>query len=163
MDAPSENKLNQIFPPLADKIRQMATLLANENIYIRVTQGLRTFAEQDALYAQGRSKPGGIVTNCQGGHSYHNFGLAVDCCPSTAGPGQPFNPDWNQAHSSWKRMVEVGETLGLNCGADWDHFKDVPHFQLTGGWPVGAPPQQARDLIPNGLNRVWQAAFAQPA
>jgi len=36
---------------------------------IRIVQGLRTFEEQDALYAQGRSKPGNIVTNSRGGET----------------------------------------------------------------------------------------------
>ena len=40
--------------------------------------GTRTYAEQDALYAQGRSKPGPIVTNVKGGYSNHNFGIAGD-------------------------------------------------------------------------------------
>jgi peptidoglycan L-alanyl-D-glutamate endopeptidase CwlK len=160
MDAASEARLGLVYPALAAKIRQMADQLASENIYIRVTQGVRTFAEQDQLYTEGRTAPGKVVTNVTGGHSYHNFGLAVDCCPSTDGPDKPFNPDWNESHPSWKRMVEVGESLGLNCGADWAHFKDVPHFQLTGVWPVGEPPQQARDLFAaNNLSPVWEAAF----
>jgi peptidoglycan L-alanyl-D-glutamate endopeptidase CwlK len=161
MDSVSEARLKDIVPALADKVRQMADILLKEGIVIRITQALRTVAEQDALYAQGRTKPGSKVTNCPGGHSYHNFGLAVDCCPSTDGPDKPFNPDWNESHPSWKRMVAVGESLGLNCGADWIHFKDVPHFQLTGHWPVGAPPQEARAFIAKGLPAVWAAAFAQ--
>jgi peptidoglycan L-alanyl-D-glutamate endopeptidase CwlK len=44
----------------------------------RFAYTLRTFAEQDGLYAQGRSKPGAIVTNAKGGQSYHNYGLAID-------------------------------------------------------------------------------------
>jgi hypothetical protein len=42
-------------------------------------QGVRTFAEQDALYAQGRTRKGLRVTNAKGGQSYHNYGLAADC------------------------------------------------------------------------------------
>jgi len=161
MDSASETRLKAVLPALADKVRKMADLLAGEGILIRVTQGLRTVAEQDALYAQGRTKPGSIVTNCPGGHSYHNFGLAVDCCPSTHGPDQPFEPDWNESHPAWKAMVKAGESVGLNCGADWQHFKDVPHFQLTGKWPVGAPPAEARTLVAKGLPAVWQAAFSE--
>ncbi len=48
------------------------------NCAIRIVQGLRTIAEQDALYAQGRTKPGKIVTNARGGSSYHNYGVAID-------------------------------------------------------------------------------------
>lgn len=160
MDQISEQRLQQVYPALATSIRIMATSLAVQGIYIRVTQGLRTVAEQDALYAQGRTAPGKIVTNCQGGHSYHNFGMAVDCCPSKAGPNDPFDPQWDITDPKYARMVAAGRDSGLNCGADWEHFKDVPHFQLTGSWPVGAPPSEARELAASGLEHVWDVAFS---
>jgi peptidoglycan LD-endopeptidase CwlK len=131
MDSVSEARLQNIHPLLADKVRQMSTMLEQEGVAIRVVQGLRTWAEQDALYAQGRTAPGNIVTNCPGGKSYHNFGLAVDCVPSTQAPGQPFAPDWNDQHPKWQRMVAVGTSLGLDSGANWRTFKDYPHFQLA--------------------------------
>lgn len=48
------------------------------NITLRITQGLRTFEEQNALYAQGRTKPGSKVTNAKAGQSFHNYGQAID-------------------------------------------------------------------------------------
>ena len=69
MDAISEQRLTQVWPTLALRVRQMALTLATLNIDIRVTQGLRTVAEQEELYAQGRTTPGKIVTNCRGGQS----------------------------------------------------------------------------------------------
>src|SRR6478609_5661733 len=45
---------------------------------IRIVQGLRTIKEQDDLYAQGRTKPGKVVTNARGGSSFHNYGVAFD-------------------------------------------------------------------------------------
>ena len=45
---------------------------------VRIAQGFRTFKEQDALYAQGRTKKGEVVTNSKGGQSVHNYGFAVD-------------------------------------------------------------------------------------
>jgi len=45
---------------------------------LKLISGLRTYEEQDALYAQGRTAPGPKVTNAPGGHSNHNFGLAFD-------------------------------------------------------------------------------------
>src|SRR5579872_98872 len=114
MDPISESRLEKVFPLLAAKVRQMADQLAREGIVLRVVQGLRTWAEQDSLYAQGRTAPGQKVTNCPGGRSYHNFGLAVDLVPSH-GSDQPYDPDWNASHPSWKRMVEVGTALGLEA------------------------------------------------
>src|SRR5512146_24015 len=103
MDAISEARLKLVCPLLATKIREMADLLAGEGIAIRVTQGLRTWAEQDALYAQSRTAPGPKVTNCKGGYSYHNFGLAVDCVPDDI-ERDGFQPDWNVTHPVWQRM-----------------------------------------------------------
>lgn len=163
LDPNSEARLAKVFPGLADKIRELAGAMANIGIEIRVTQGLRTNEEQDGLYAQGRTKPGPIVTNCRGGHSYHNFGLAVDCVPDDVNiPG--FQCDWNLMHPVWQQMVKFAELLGLNCGADWRTFKDWPHFQLTGRFPVGSPNEEIRNLYASGgLAAVWREVDAAAA
>jgi peptidoglycan L-alanyl-D-glutamate endopeptidase CwlK len=159
MDTISEARLRDVHPVLASKVRTMAAILAKEQIHIRVVQAWRTVAEQNALFAQGRTTAGPIVTNCPGGHSYHNYGLAVDCVPSLPERDDSFAPDWNKNHPIWKRMVAVGESLGLNCGADWRTFKDFPHFQLTGVFPVGHPPESLLALYASGnLQAVWDAA-----
>jgi peptidoglycan L-alanyl-D-glutamate endopeptidase CwlK len=63
----------------------MPTCWHKRESLIRVVQGLRSWTEQDALYAMGRTAPGKIVTNVKGGYSYHNYGMAVDCVPSIHG------------------------------------------------------------------------------
>jgi peptidoglycan L-alanyl-D-glutamate endopeptidase CwlK len=154
MDTISEQRLAQVFPGLASKIQQLAAQLEDEGILIRVVQGLRTVEEQDALYAQGRTAPGKIVTNCRGGNSYHNFGLAVDCVPSV--PGDTYIPDWNAQHPTWKRMEELAAALGLQVGAQWRSFPDAPHFQINGRFPVGAPDDELRQIFQGGgLSAVW--------
>lgn len=156
MDSISEQRLADIYPVLADKIRQIAATMAAEGFWVRVTQALRTVEEQNTLYAQGRETPGKIVTNCKGGHSYHNFGLAVDCVPSL--PGDTYIPDWNAQHPTWKRMEELGGELGLTVGAQWRTFPDAPHFQYTPPpLAIGAPGDELRDLFAKGgINAVWQ-------
>lgn len=156
MDAISEARLQQVFPTLADKIRKLHDMLEQEGIEIRVVQALRSWQQQDALYAQGRTTPGNKVTNCPGGHSYHNFGLAVDCVPSERGPEFPYNPDWHANHPQWKRMETIGVSLGLDSGAGWRSFPDAPHFQLTGRFPEGAPTDEVRQLFKDGgMTAVW--------
>ena len=164
MDSVSEQRLSQVCPALAIRVRAMSDALVSQGIYIRVVQGLRTVDEQNTLYNQGRTTPGKIVTNCKGGYSYHNFGLGVDCIPSTQDPDQPFAPDWNESHPDWRAMINAGEAQGLNAGGDWRTFKDYPHFQLTGSWPVGAPPDTVRILFRSGgLQAVWNALTIDPA
>lgn len=162
MDTVSEQRLSLVFPDLATKIHQMDKELEKQKILIRVVQGLRTWEEQDGLYAQGRTKPGSIVTNCPGGKSYHNFGLAVDCVPSVNGIDQKYQPDWNSNHECWKTMESVGQDLGLVAGAFWRTFVDAPHFQLNGRFPVGAPNDEVRQLFKDGgLMAIWNA-FVKP-
>ncbi|WP_412693869.1 M15 family metallopeptidase [Clostridium sp. AF22-10] len=52
---------------------------ATEGITVAIGETLRTVAEQDALYAQGRTKPGNIVTNAKGSSysSQHQWGLLL--------------------------------------------------------------------------------------
>lgn len=156
MDDVSEARLKDVHPVLAAKVRQLYDQLAAEHIYIRVVQGWRSVVQQNELYAQGRTRPGPRVTNCQGGHSYHNFGLAVDVVPSRAAVDSPFEPDWNHSNPAWHRMVGLAQQLGLECGAVWESFPDWPHLQLTGDWPVGQPPESARAAYSQGgLDAVW--------
>ncbi len=155
MDAKSEARLSLVCPRLADKVRQLASMLVLEGITLRVTQGLRSWADQDALYAKGRTAPGPVVTNAPGGHSYHNFGMAVDVVPMDA-EGQP---DWNVSHPAWQRIVTVGTSLGVDSGATWRTFKDWPHLQMTGRFPEGAPDDEARQIFKDaGAMALWAEA-----
>ncbi len=152
MDSVSEARLGVVHPLLADKIRQMTVMLEPETL--RVTQGLRSWGEQAALYAQGRTAPGKIVTNAQPGSSYHNYGLAVDVVPMTVE-----GPDWNEQHPVWSRLVSVGTSLGLVAGAQFRSFPDWPHFQYTGTLPA-SPDEHVRELFRGGgITNVWRAAF----
>ncbi|WP_246553575.1 M15 family metallopeptidase [Paenibacillus tritici] len=104
---------------------------------ILITQGLRTIAEQDALYAQGRTKPGQIVTNARGGHSYHNYGLAVDFAlllPNGRDVSWDMNRDGDKdGETDWAEVIQEAKALGFESGGDWTSFKDYPHLQMTFG------------------------------
>lgn len=90
---------------------------------VRFISGYRTYAEQAELYAQGRTKPGNIVTNARPGFSNHNFGLAVDVgIFDENGQYKPESP-------FYERVGTAGKRLGLRWGGDWK-FKDMPHFEV---------------------------------
>jgi len=76
VDSGSYEKIMGLHPMIRYEILHLIKKCIDSNVNIRVVQGYRTFAEQEALYAQGRSKPGPIVTNARGGWSNHNYGLA---------------------------------------------------------------------------------------
>jgi len=135
----------------------MATMLLEEGIEIRVVQALRSWAEQAALYAKGRDANGNIVdksqvvTNARPGYSYHNFGLAVDVAPFDGGI-----PDWNANHPVWKRIVQVGTSLGLAAGAEWRTFPDYPHFQFTGQLPMSPSDSVRAAYEVGGQEEIWK-------
>ncbi len=79
----------------------MIDLASHEGLGLLVTQGLRTWAEQDALYAKGRTIPPigklFVVTKARGGQSWHNFGLAFDIVVLDA----LGKNDWDISHPGW--------------------------------------------------------------
>lgn len=156
LDGISEQRLKDVYPVLAQKIRQMAQVLQSEGTQIRVVQGLRTWAQQDALYAQGRTTKGNIITNVPGGSSWHCFGLAVDCVPAVNGITAFYVPDWDSDHPTWKRMEALGVGLGLQSGATWKRFVDAPHFQISGPFAADAPDDEVRQIFKQaGMEAVW--------
>ena len=158
MDHISEVHLSLINPQLGRKIQQMAVMLEQEKISLIVTQALRSWQDQDRLYAQGRTAPGKIVTNAKGGESWHNYGLAVDICPSLDLVHPRSGIDWNPEHEQWKRMVAVGESLGLFPGAHFRTFPDWPHFQLPGKFPDSPNDEVKHVFREAGMIGVWQEA-----
>ena len=95
-----------------------------------VVQGVRTLAQQQALYAQGRTTPGRIVTYCDGlqhrsNHQPHlldNLGHAVDCAFSGNSPFADSEP--------WQAYGDAVLAQGLVWGG---HFSlvDCPHAELA--------------------------------
>lgn len=156
MNVHSEARLSQVIPSLADLAHQLAEqcdadpIFVAENAKLEVTQGVRTWPEQDTLYAEGRTSPGKEVTNAKAGESWHNYGCAIDVAPFI----NDQQPDWDEAHPAWARIVAIGESLGLRSGISW---KDEPHFESTGKYPAD-PPQEVKDLYASGgVQAVWEA------
>lgn len=145
MNTASQNRLAKVHPKLAAGVTRLIEELATQGLTVEVVQGLRTFAEQDALFAQGRTKKGQIVTNAKGGQSNHNYGLAVDLCPFVDG-----KPQWND-NLGFVRIGAEAVKQGLEWGGSWKKFIDKPHVQL-GGLTVA---QCAALFKSGGLENVW--------
>lgn len=112
-------------PEFVQRLKHFEAEMKNRGIPVRITSGFRTFEEQDALYAQGRTKRGPIVTNSRGGWSWHNYGLAADYA-FVQGNGLVWN-------GPWRIFGAIARNNGLEWGGDWKGFKDRPHLQLTRG------------------------------
>jgi peptidoglycan L-alanyl-D-glutamate endopeptidase CwlK len=135
-DARTEGVLATLDPKAVPMFRQFlalaqATAASMGCDYILIS-GNRTWAEQDALYAQGRTKPGAKVTNAKGGSSNHNFGIAVDA-GVFAGKLYLDNSDPAKAAKVHKACSEHAAACGLEWGGSWTSIKDMPHYEVRTG------------------------------
>lgn len=123
------NEAEEIYKTICERLTSKA--------FCRFTFTLRTIAEQDKLYAQGRTTPGAIVTKARGGYSYHNYGLAIDIAFVVNGKGAwDIKPDYDgDGVSDWMEVVQVFKEYGWEAGIDWK-FCDPPHFQKTFGLSI---------------------------
>jgi len=133
----SAERLEKLHPTVRQGAEDLIRLSKScYGIDIRVTQGYRTKKEQDALFSQGRSTSGEIVTNARGGESMHNYGLAFDfvLLKPDGGITYDLNHDGNgSGKNDWNEIGMLGKALGFEWGGDWTRFKDVPHFEMTFG------------------------------
>lgn len=111
------------------------------NIVLRISQGLRTMDEQQALYNIGRKISGPIVTNAKAGSSYHNYGLAVDLVVLVND-----KIDWNY---DMGKLLPYSIKQQITWGGSWRKFKDKPHFEKTFGinWRDMLAKYQKKDFI----------------
>jgi peptidoglycan LD-endopeptidase CwlK len=147
VDARSEKVIATLVPEVQPLARALVERAASNGIRIRVISGHRTWQEQDDLYAQGRTRPGDIVTKARGGYSNHNFGIAFDI-------GVFEGNKYLQESPKYKAVGALGMELGLEWGGNWRNFVDEPHFQLRPPWAEALSERQMlaqfRDRVAGG-------------
>jgi len=127
----NSRNLDDLHPKVAAMAQELINRCQTEGIDLLVTSTYRDAEAQEALYAQGRTKPGKIVTNAKPGESYHNWRVAFDVVPLRHG-----KPVWNTTGSDgelWEQVGTLGESVGLEWAGRWRKFRELPHFQCTGG------------------------------
>ena len=147
MDKTTLDRISLLHPKLRDEAleiyKEVCEALKGKAM-CRFSFTLRTVAEQDALFAQGRTKPGPIVTKAKGLMSYHNYGLAIDIVlvVDKDGNGSYETASWDtktdfdgDKKSDWSEIVTIFKEYGWEWGGDWK-FLDMPHFQKTFGKSV---------------------------
>lgn len=126
-DARSEKAIATLHPLVQPYARSLIQKAASIGITIKILSGLRTYKEQDNLYAQGRTLPGKKVTNAKGGQSNHNFGIAFDI-------GVFEGTEYLGKSAKYKAVGALGVDLGLEWGGNWKSIVDEPHYQLRPNW-----------------------------
>jgi peptidoglycan L-alanyl-D-glutamate endopeptidase CwlK len=140
MDTITLARIELLHPKLRTEAKEIYIAIYNAlkgRAAVRFTHTLRTIAEQDALYAQGRTKPGKKVTNAKGGQSYHGYGMAIDICLIIDGKEASWDitKDFDKdGISDWMEAVAIFKSRGWEWGGDFKSIKDAPHFQKTFGF-----------------------------
>lgn len=162
VDKISLERIEKLHPKIKDKVKA-AFIEASEALtgraILRLAYTLRTFKEQDDLWAIGRTKPGKKVTNAKGGQSYHNYRLAWDIVllVDKDGNGTYESASWEtnvdfdgDGKADWQEVVEIFKRIGAEWGGDWK-FTDMPHFQITLGYSIAdlKAMYDAKKFIPN--------------
>ena len=94
-----------------------------------IVEGFRTKKRQQELYAQGRTKPGQIVTQKNGttNPSNHQSALAADIAFLKAGAFR-----WDVPGDLWNYLGHCARAQNLTWGGDWSSPVDKPHIE----WPT---------------------------
>jgi peptidoglycan L-alanyl-D-glutamate endopeptidase CwlK len=142
-DARTESNINTLLPAAQANARALMRACLDAGIPLKIICGTRTYEEQDALYAHGRTKPGPIITKARGGYSWHNFGIAWDI-------GIFDGIRYIGESPLYAKAGEIGRSLGLDWGGDWKGFEDPPHFQLKTGLSLA----ECRELVARGATIV---------
>lgn len=131
----ASRSLDDLHPKLRNLAKVFQTLCEREGVPVLIYMTYRSNEEQDELYAQGRTKPGKIVTYVKGGGSDHNFilngkpaSLAFDAVPVRKTEHGEV-AIWNDPRL-WARIGEIGQEVGLKWGGNWKKFVDKPHFYI---------------------------------
>lgn len=145
MDQITLGRIQFLHPKIRKEVLDAYTFVNNKlygkGLRLRFAYTLRTNAEQDALYAQGRTTKGPKVTNAKGGQSIHNYGLAFDIVLllDKDGDGTFETASWDtkldfdkDAQADWMECVNYFKKLGYVWGGDWKFF-DAPHLEKTFG------------------------------
>jgi peptidoglycan L-alanyl-D-glutamate endopeptidase CwlK len=131
VDTRSQGVIETLLPEVRPYARELLFNAAAAGIRIKIISGLRTYEEQDRLYAKGRTIPNtSIVTHARGGESNHNFGTAFDI---GVFEGNQYLDD----SPKYKAVGVLGMELGLEWGGNWKTIVDQPHFQLRPTWANG--------------------------
>ena len=137
--------ISQLHPRLQVAVSKLKAQFPN----IGIGECFRTVAEQDALYAKGRTAPGNIVTNAKGStySSQHQWGIAVDFFKNVAGH------EYDDT-SFFNAVGAYAKSIGLGWGGDWKNPVDRPHLYLP-DWGSTTSTLKSQHGTPDKFIATW--------
>ncbi|MEM7044543.1 MAG: peptidoglycan-binding protein, partial [Pseudomonadota bacterium] len=137
-------------PDFVALINGMIGQLRSEGYDVRVIAGYRSFAEQQQRFEQGRRAPGRVLTDVEGGHSWHNYGLAVDIVLNDD-EGRPAWPE--DSNVFWQRLGDAA----LAHGAVWGGLFGYPaHIEYHPQFERDEAGTLIEDFEGHGLEAIWE-------
>lgn len=153
--------VSQLHPELQKKVEELQKLCKKNGITIGIGECVRTVAEQDALYAKGRTTTGSVVTNCKGSSysSMHQWGVAFDfyLIMDVDGDGKTADDAYNNSTKLFDEVGKLGQSIGLEWGGSWKSPVDKPHFQLP-DWGSTAAKLKKQYGTPDKFMLSWGGA-----
>lgn len=169
MDPHTESRLSELEPTFAADMSRLLDRAYAAGIDLRVTQGLRSWNMQAALYAGGREtteqvnarrlavglspltpSQNIIVTHAPPGHGWHEYGMAGDVAPFDKG-----QPNWDESSPEWAQVISIGEGIGLRSGSLFRTIRDGPHFQPF-HIPESPTDETRQTFQGGGMSAVWE-------
>lgn len=123
----NSRNLDDLLPKVKVMCEKFISRCKEQGVDVLITSTYRDNESQAALYAQGRTTPGKIVTNARAGESFHNYHCAFDFVPIVNGKAV-----WNDL-ALFRKCGEIGKSCGLEWAGDWISFKEYAHLQYSGG------------------------------
>ncbi len=151
--------ITKLHPRLQKLAAQLQQECGKQGLSIKYSECLRTTEEQDALYAQGRTAPGSIITNAKGStySSQHQWGIAVDFYidMDVDGDGEKKDDAFNNSTGLFERVGAIAKSIGLGWGGDWTSIKDRPHLYLP-DWGSTASKLKQLYKTPDQFMASWK-------
>lgn len=126
----NSRKLEDLHPKVAVLCQAFLDKCKEAGLDVIITSTYRDNESQNALYEQGRTTAGPMVTKARAGQSFHNYRVAFDFVPLTHGKA-----DWNNT-MAFRKCGEIAESVGLTWAGRWQHFKELAHCQYTNGLEI---------------------------
>jgi hypothetical protein len=140
-------------PDFVALVNGMITELRREGHDVRVVAGFRSFSDQRERFEQGRLKSGDILTSAEAGHSWHNYGLAVDIVLNDDNG----DPAWPEASSPfWQRLADAAMARGAFWGGRFGFPAHVEYHPALAHRDAGS---LIEDFESFGLEPVWARAL----
>lgn len=130
-------KAEQLLPNLQYGVKLFLNDCYNQKLYFTVTSVFRSQADQERIYAQGRTTPGKIVSWTT--HSQHTLRIAMDVAAENC---------------TYEQIEKVANIYGIHRDPALIKLFDLGHFVCSGAIQEPQEPKYTPQAIARRLGRI---------